>query len=153
MTASAAAEDFVEGLSRFTRAVRSSAHRFDRIVLGMRRSDVMLLRWLGKNGEARLGDIADEMCLNASVISRQVTALEAAGLVTRRSDPEDGRAGLVQVSATGAERLAEARQAYADYLEKILADWDDDKVQAAADVLLEISALMTNDDASHERTA
>lgn len=104
-----------------------------------------LLRWLGKNGECRLGDIADRMCLNASVISRQITALESAGLVARRSDPEDGRAGLLRVSALGAERLVEARQGYADYLERILADWDEQNVRAAADVLLEISDLMTND--------
>ncbi|MGH3423359.1 MAG: MarR family winged helix-turn-helix transcriptional regulator [Nocardioidaceae bacterium] len=146
-------ERLVTGINRFGRALRSSSHRWEQMSIAMRRSDVTVLRWLANHGESRLGDIAEGLGLNPSVISRQLTSLEAEHLVARRVDPADGRAGLVRLSDEGAGRLAEVNRAYAAYLDELVGHWDDTKVDRAADILLELSELLAHDacrTAAHE---
>ncbi len=52
-------------------------------------------------GERRLGELATQRGVCQSVVSRQVGELEARGLVVRRPDPADRRAGLVSLTPTG----------------------------------------------------
>src|SRR5690349_19479342 len=59
-----------------------------------------LAQLLGR-GEMRLGELATLRGVAQSVVSRQVGELEARGLVARRPDPADGRAGLVRLTAAG----------------------------------------------------
>ena len=139
------AEQLATGMDRLTRAMRSLAHRWDRTETAMRRSDVMLLRWLCDNGESRPGDIAETMGLNASVISRQLAALQADGLVSRRQDPDDGRADLVRLSSAGADRLAEVRQVYVARVRRVIDDWDDDTTRRTAQQLLDLAARLAHD--------
>lgn len=138
-------ERLVTGMNRLARAMRSSAHRWERLPIAMRRSDVTLLRWLSNHGESRPGDIAESLGLNASVISRQLTSLEAEHLVARRVDPEDGRAGLVCLSDDGADRLAEVNQVYVSHLRSLIEDWDEATVVRAADLLLDLSDRIARD--------
>lgn len=134
-----ASEHLADAMGRILRSMRSSSHRWERFATGMRRSDLTLLRWLGVHGESRPGDVADDLCLNASVISRQLVSLESEGLVERRGDPADGRAGLVRLTDLGVQRLGDVRRAYAAYLGSALGDWPDTKVHEAADLLLQLA--------------
>ena len=69
--------------------------------------DLELALLLGE-GELRLEELAARRGVCQSVVSRQVGELEARGLVVRRRDPADRRAGLIQLTAAGRELLAEA---------------------------------------------
>ncbi|MBM7776174.1 DNA-binding MarR family transcriptional regulator [Actinokineospora baliensis] len=89
-------------------------------------SAAAVLAGLSRGGEQRLGRLACGLSVDPSVISRQVAALTRAGLVGRRPDPEDGRAGLLSLTAAGARWLAEHRRREADRLVGVLAGWSED---------------------------
>ena len=82
-------------------------------------------------GELRLGELAARRGVCQSVVSRQVGELEARGLVVRRRDPADRRAGLVALTPAGRELLAEAAQTRRTWVHDALADHPEDDVRAA----------------------
>jgi DNA-binding MarR family transcriptional regulator len=79
-----------------------------------------LLIRLADDGPQRSGDLARSIGVDKSTMSRQVSALEKAGLVTREEDPVDGRAYQVSISADGRRSLertrSERRQAYRELI-------------------------------------
>lgn len=56
----------------------------------------------------RMSDLGARMVLSRTRVSRLVTELEARGLVSRESNPDDGRSAYVAVTAAGRQRLREA---------------------------------------------
>jgi DNA-binding MarR family transcriptional regulator len=83
-------------------------------------------------GEMRLGELAALRGVGQSVISRQVAELEARGLVVRRADPADGRAGLVRLTPAGCAVLASVADARRRWLDDALASYPDSDVRTAA---------------------
>ena len=140
----AAAQELLEGVSSLVRAVRCIEHR----QLGggdgaLRRSDASVLKVLMKDGEQRGGEIAAKLGVDASVVSRQLTALEADGLVSRRPDPADARVGLVSLSAHGKARLEALYSSYTQQLRTALSDLDDDALIAAAATMQRVAVAIT----------
>jgi DNA-binding MarR family transcriptional regulator len=86
-------------------------------------------------GERRLGELAAQRGVCQSVVSRQVGELEARGLVVRRPDPADGRAGLVGLTPAGRELLVVAAATRRRWLQGALARHPVEDVQAAARVV------------------
>ena len=68
--------------------------------------------------------LAGDAGLDLSTVSRQVASLEAAGLVSRTTDPADRRAILVAVTQAGDEVLARNRELRQAALRDLLADWE-----------------------------
>ncbi|HEX3907204.1 MAG TPA: MarR family transcriptional regulator [Mycobacteriales bacterium] len=64
-------------------------------------SQLSALGSIARQGPVRLSDLAELETLNPTMLSRIVANLDDAGLVHRRSDPDDRRAGLVEVTASG----------------------------------------------------
>jgi DNA-binding MarR family transcriptional regulator len=64
-------------------------------------SQLSVLGSVARQGPLRLADLADLESLNPTMLSRIVANLDEAGLVHRRNDPDDRRAGLVEVTASG----------------------------------------------------
>jgi len=58
------------------------------------------------------------------VVSRAVVPLEQGGLLERRADPDDARATRLGLTPVGRQRLAEAREDFADRFTPLLDDWD-----------------------------
>jgi DNA-binding MarR family transcriptional regulator len=83
-------------------------------------------------GEMRLGELAALRGVGQPVISRQVGELEARGLVVRRADPADGRAGLVRLTPAGCALLASATEARSRWLHDALASYPEHDVRTAA---------------------
>ncbi len=144
----APAQDVLEGVSSLIRAVRCIEHRNLWPDQGLRRADASVLKVLANDGEQRGGEIAGKLGVDASVVSRQLSALEADGLVSRRPDPADARVSLVQLSGSGRARLDALYAGYTKQLRAALADWDDDQVAAAAEVLRRVAAAVTDAAAS-----
>ena len=68
---------------------------------GFTPSQLVVLGTTARRGPLRLSKLAELEGINPTMLSRVVQRLEADGLLLRRSDPEDGRAATVEVSAAG----------------------------------------------------
>jgi DNA-binding MarR family transcriptional regulator len=139
----ASAQELLEGVSSLVRAVRCIEHRHLMPDGGLRRSDASVLKVLLRDGEQRGGEIAAKLGVDASVVSRQLTALEADGLVSRRPDPADARVGLVSLAPRGRAQLESLYSSYTQHLRAALADLDDDDMLAAADTMHRIAHAIT----------
>lgn len=73
------------------------------------------------NGQQTLRQLADKEHVQAPTMTRTVNALEESGLVSRRSDPSDGRQVLVELTEAGREVLRDTRQRRTEWLERRLA--------------------------------
>jgi DNA-binding MarR family transcriptional regulator len=88
------------------------------------RSGYWALSRLGEAaGPVRLSDLAALLELDLSTVSRQVRHLVDSGLVSRQSDPADGRAALLALSDRGRCVLEAVRRARRDMLRQTMASW------------------------------
>jgi DNA-binding MarR family transcriptional regulator len=93
-------------------------------------------------GPVRVSDVAHELQVDLSVASRQVHALEEEGLVSRVSDPHDGRSSLVELSTAGAEKLDRVHDRMKNTLRDALPDWDAPALKSLADGLVRLRVDM-----------
>ncbi|WP_300018145.1 MarR family winged helix-turn-helix transcriptional regulator [Pseudonocardia sp.] len=91
------------------------------------------------NPTNRLGEIAGLRGVDQSVVSRQVGELQARGLVCRRPDPADRRAGLVRLTPEGRALLAGAQRLKRDLVRGALARAAPVDVRTAARVVAAIA--------------
>jgi DNA-binding MarR family transcriptional regulator len=84
--------------------------------------------------------LADHFYLDASTISRQVAALEAAGLVHRVADAQDGRASLLRLSAHGEEVLVSTRGERRRQVQDLLSTWPPENLEQFAALLAAFNA-------------
>lgn len=148
----APAQELLEGVSSLIRAVRCVEHRQLALDGGLRRADASVLKVLSRDGEQRGGELAAKLGVDASVVSRQLTALEADGLVSRRPDPADARVGLVSLAPRGKAQLEALYASYTQHLRAALADLDDDALLAAADTMQRLARAITEVTRSVRRT-
>ena len=97
-------------------------------------TDAWLLGRITDTGPARLSELADWQEVDRSTMTTQVRRLETLGLVERDADPRDGRAFLVSATRTGAARHRRTKQTARVVYTKLLADWPEDDLRAAAQV-------------------
>ena len=137
-------QEVLEGISSLIRAVRCVEHRQLMPNSGLRRADASVLKILMRDGEQRGGELAAKLGVDASVVSRQLTALEADGLVSRRPDPADARVGLVSLSSRGRAELEALYSSYTLHLRAALSDLGDDDLMAVAKTMQRIAHAMTD---------
>lgn len=89
---------------------------------------------ISEHGTIRVSDLAGELNLDISTVSRQLKALAQRGLVEKLSDEEDARVARVRLTPEGRKVLDELRQRRHLVLERALAAWDLDR----RDTLLEL---------------
>ncbi|THV21764.1 MarR family winged helix-turn-helix transcriptional regulator [Glycomyces paridis] len=94
-----------------------------RHALGLSEFEVLLI--LSKccgdgEGKAKMKDIEAEMYLSQSALSRTVTRLEKAGLVTRAVCDFDRRANFLMLTPSGRERFKAAQPTHREVLVKHL---------------------------------
>ena len=105
---------------------------------GLTSSQLSVLGVVARSGPLRLSELADIEHVNPTMLSRIVGALVDDGLLRRTPDPDDRRAGLVEVTAQGRkthDRLrAERGKTLADGLAS-LSSHDRELVEAALPAL------------------
>jgi len=89
----------------------------------LERSAYGILCQLADEGPQRLGALAHAFGLDPSTITRQVQALEEAGLAARRTDPTDRRASILDLTDEGHTALGLTRQHRRARLHRVLEDW------------------------------
>jgi DNA-binding MarR family transcriptional regulator len=118
---------------------------------GLTPSQLSALGVIARNGPLRLSELAEIESMNPTMLSRVVAALDQAGLIRRKPDPQDRRAGLLEVTASGRrthDRLRDERgRVLSDGLEQ-LADAELVAVEAALPALETLIAAMTRREGS-----
>ena len=93
-----------------------------------------VLRFVGE-GESRATHLAERLGVSAPVLSRHIAELEEQGYVVRRQDPEDGRAQLIALSASGTQKLRAIEEQRTATIRDLLQDWSQDDVELTARTL------------------
>lgn len=104
------------------------------------RATYAILCRLHDAGAQRPGVLADHFRLDASTISRQVAALERAGLVERAPDAADRRAFLLRLTGHGEEVLTETRSERRGLVRAVLTSWPPETVETFAAFLADFNA-------------
>ncbi|GAA3779230.1 MarR family winged helix-turn-helix transcriptional regulator [Streptomyces chiangmaiensis] len=92
-----------------------------------------MLDHMDKNGSCHAADLAGHFMLDKSTVSRQITMLEAEGMIVRETDPDDHRRQIVKPSEKGLDLLKGANRQRRASFEERFTDWDDtDVAQLAA---------------------
>ncbi|MDR7302105.1 MarR family winged helix-turn-helix transcriptional regulator [Haloactinomyces albus] len=99
-------------------------------------------------GESRASELAQHRIVDASVVSRQVAQLEQAGLITRRSAPDDRRVSLLSATPEGKQAFAELEREKEEWLSHALRNWSDSEVRRLTDLLQAASRDLRS--AAHE---
>jgi DNA-binding MarR family transcriptional regulator len=107
------------------------------------RSAVIILARLHDQGSLRLSDLAGDLGLDVSTMSRHARSLEERGYITREGDPDDGRAVRLTIAKAGYAVLSAAQDNRRAWLEASLADWSDaDRADLTA-MLTRLTAALT----------
>ncbi|MBF6220017.1 winged helix-turn-helix transcriptional regulator [Nocardia abscessus] len=102
-----------------------------------------VLGTLESKGSCRQVDLAVDLCISPSALSRHVTELVAAGYISRHADPTDGRATLIRVTGEGRDLLHRVRGSRARGLQNVLADWSEDDAEQACVAVQKLRDALT----------
>lgn len=116
--------DAVVGASRALvgLAVRSLSETTDDLTMVQYRALVLL----AYDGDRRVADLAENLGVNSSTVTRLVARLVRKGLVDRVADPHDGRATVVAVTDEGRSIVAAVRTRRRNEIAKVLRRMPDD---------------------------
>ena len=91
----------------------------------LERPAYLALGYLVDEGPLRPTALAGLLAVDLSVVSRQLRALQDAGLVARDPDPSDARAALVRPTPAGLSALEDTRRARRLVLDQALRGWSE----------------------------
>jgi DNA-binding MarR family transcriptional regulator len=124
MDLSKPASDLVEVVSLFIRGV--SANR------SLSLTAIAVLGSLDRSGSQRITTLAVAQGVSQPSMTQLIQRLEQRGLVSRASDPADGRVALVSLTSQGRSVLAERRRQNAERVAQWLAGLPEDDANALA---------------------
>lgn len=90
---------------------------------------------LHSSGPTRASDLAAELGLDLSTVSRQMSGLTRQGYVQKIADPGDGRASLLVLTDAGQRVIEEGAAARRDFLGDLLATWSEQDIHMLAALL------------------
>ncbi|MDQ3485051.1 MAG: MarR family transcriptional regulator [Actinomycetota bacterium] len=88
----------------------------------------------------RVSDLAAQVELDASTVSRQIKQLEDKGIVERTTDPADRRASLVRLTEHGRTSMESAFRRRRDRIKAALEPWSDSDRALLQDLLTRLAA-------------
>ncbi|MFD9004957.1 MarR family winged helix-turn-helix transcriptional regulator [Streptomyces sp. NPDC059582] len=132
MTATEAVESIHREMTVFARRARASAGR---IHPELSLVSYTLLGHLEERDGCRATDLAAHYALDKSTVSRQVAALERAGLIERRVDPQDHRVQVLHLTDAGRGILLQVTQSRRAAFRERLAQWPEQDLERFAGYL------------------
>lgn len=135
--ASANREDARRLVTALFTVVRRATHlRREHLPDPIDRATMGLLFFTAKHQPLRVSDLAGELQLDPSTVSRQVRTLTEAGYIQVSEDPDDRRARNLRITDAGRQIIRDHLDTLAEAIDDALAGWTDaDRAQ--------LSALMT----------
>ncbi|MGI6879677.1 MarR family winged helix-turn-helix transcriptional regulator [Microbacterium sp. gxy059] len=124
------AVDAWESLFRAQHAVFEAIRvDFSETTLGQGEYDVLLTAVRAPGRTARLRDITANMLISQPSVSRLVDRMVARGLVTKCSDPDDGRGALVTATDEGERAFRQVALRHGASIAKRMSALDDDELR------------------------
>jgi DNA-binding MarR family transcriptional regulator len=99
------------------------------------KASLIVLGRVAEAGNLRLSDLAADVGLDVSTVSRHVRELVDAGLVVKAEDTLDRRACRLSITRPGTTLVARARQVRAAVVREALESWSDDDRRTLATLL------------------
>jgi len=87
------------------------------------RTEIGVLKVVAERRGARPTEIAEQLHVHPSSVTRHVHALQATGRLTARSDPDDGRASIVEITEAGVAELGRVYEDGLDAFADVVSDW------------------------------
>jgi DNA-binding MarR family transcriptional regulator len=142
-----------DAIRRFRMQMRMFGRRLRRelpSVQGVSRSAVQVLRAISRSAEpASPGEVAERLRMTSSNVAAALRELEAAGLVRRVRDPEDGRRVRLSMTAAGDEAIscvhAERDTWLGRAIESVLDDRELATLLAAGDLMQRLAEFEDDD--------
>ncbi|MFE4873739.1 MarR family winged helix-turn-helix transcriptional regulator [Streptomyces sp. NPDC056682] len=91
-----------------------------------------VLSALARTGPRSAADLAPDVGIDRSGVTRRASRLEAAGLINREPDPHDRRAQLLVLTERGRLAVAELRARLAAHITTSLSTWPPGEAEAFA---------------------
>lgn len=131
-----AIDSLEQQLSMLWRRARANSHRVAREVHpDMEPAAYGLLTVLQREKSMRLTDLAASIGVGKPSVSRQVAMLEQLGLVSKETDPSDGRAQSISLTELGLQKLKSAQSARRSAFVSRLEDWSVKDLNSLAGLL------------------
>jgi len=89
------------------------------------RAGYLAMRSLEGLGPVSTNALAEALHLDASTVTRQITALERQGFVERRANPADGRSSSIVLTPEGRQTMRDVQRERRRHIEALVSDWDD----------------------------
>jgi DNA-binding MarR family transcriptional regulator len=119
-----------------------------RAVGGLTPSQLSVLVTVEQHGPLRLGELATREVITPPTVTRLVASLHERALVVRVTDPEDGRAALIEVSQEGAALLDHIRRERTAFIAQRIARLDPQSRSEVADAVSLLEMLIDLPDES-----
>ncbi|MDQ1508757.1 MAG: hypothetical protein QOG50_601 [Actinomycetota bacterium] len=98
-------------------------HRRSEIYRDLDRASYLIARTLETTGPISINSLASALGLDATTVTRQVATMEAARLILRRANPDDGRVSLITLTQRGRRTMRTVQLARNERLATLLRDW------------------------------
>ena len=104
----------------------------------------LALKYLATNGSARISSLAHQHGVEVSTMSRHVTALEAAGFVTKRPLPEDRRVAIAEATDEGRSLVSRVEAERKRLFTEVLEHWERTDVEDFVTLIQRFNADLTD---------
>ncbi len=106
------------------------------------RAGYLALRTLDGLGPSCINGLAQELHLDSSTVTRQVSALESGGFVTRQVDPNDGRSWLIDLTPRGRKAMRTVEQGRRQAIDSMLVEWQSGEVHDLARMIAKLNLAL-----------
>jgi DNA-binding MarR family transcriptional regulator len=115
-------ERLFDDLIRFEIELWNAVDARMRAEFGLSLGSFDTMRAIGRLGSCRVQDLAQELSITVGGVSKVIDRIESAGYCERRSNPDDRRSSIIELTPTGRALLAGAGVGFQDELQARLGD-------------------------------
>ena len=127
-------------IARIGAGREAARNRAERSGVNLSRPSISIISALHASGPVRLSRLSDLTDLEAPLVSREIAGLTEGGYVKRASDPTDGRATIVTLTAKGRRAYVDYRKAIDDIVIEAFSGWRAGELRTLADYLERVVA-------------